>query len=330
MLSTGGCACAAATHLLAASSSPHRQHTCQLRTNSSIGHQLTSARPWLSTHPRLQHAPLMLLAAPASKRHIDAVAVCRWLMLVSLIRDEVLLEVSFAAIWLAVAHQANKRTAQQQQQQNQGTTGAVKQPSDLPALSGQQQQPQPAQQLSAATLLLVKWLLFRLLLVGSTFSATYLCGQDPALGSCWKTLAAHGLPHAFTRWAAQVSAQVAWSRAHTCLHAPFSQYSMLASALQLPGTLLSQDTSASCTLCACACCQLLLLQVAPGPARPGGSCSSRSHPAGAASGFPGARVCPSPAARNSDRPAGLAAAAAAVWAREPGQYSGSSAVLLAA
>lgn len=118
-------------------------------------------------------------------------------MLVSLLRDEVLLEVSFAAIWLAVAHQANKRTAQQQQQQ--GTTGAGKQPSELTALSAQQQQPQPAQQLSAATLLLVKWLLFRLLLVGSTFSATYLCGPDPALGSCWKTLAAHGLPHTFTR-----------------------------------------------------------------------------------------------------------------------------------
>jgi hypothetical protein len=122
----------------------------------------------------------------------DAAAVGWLLMLLSLTRDEVLLEVSFAAIWLAIAHQANKRAAAQQQQQSD------KQQLDLSSLSGEQ--PQPAQQLSAATLLLVKWLLFRLLLVGSTFSATYLCGQDPALGSCWKTLAAHGLPHTFTRW----------------------------------------------------------------------------------------------------------------------------------
>lgn len=97
-------------------------------------------------------------------------------------RDEVLLEVSFAAIWLAVVHQANKQSAQQAQQ-----------PQD-------EQQPLHAgQQLSTAVLMLPKWLLFKLLMVTSTFSAAYLCGQDPALHSCWKTLVAHGLPHAATR-----------------------------------------------------------------------------------------------------------------------------------
>lgn len=97
-------------------------------------------------------------------------------------RDEVLLEVSFAAIWLAVVHQANKQSAQQAQQ-----------PQD-------EQQPLHAgQQLSIAVLMLPKWLLFKLLMVTSTFSAAYLCGQDPALHSCWKTLVAHGLPHAATR-----------------------------------------------------------------------------------------------------------------------------------
>ena len=98
-------------------------------------------------------------------------------------RDEVLLEVSFAAIWLAVVHQANKQSAQQEQQHQQD----------------EQQPPHAGQQLSTAVLLLPKWLLFRLLMVTSTFSAAYLCGQDPALHSCWKTLVAHGLPHAATR-----------------------------------------------------------------------------------------------------------------------------------
>lgn len=89
-------------------------------------------------------------------------------------RDEVLLEVTFAAIWLAVAHRAHRRA--------------------------QQQHMLSAQRLKEATLLLVKWLLFRLLLLTSSFSATYLCGPDPGLSSCWKTLLAHGLPHAATRW----------------------------------------------------------------------------------------------------------------------------------
>lgn len=94
-------------------------------------------------------------------------------------RDEVLLEVSFAAIWLAVAHRASRQSAQQDGAQPPHAAGG--------------------QQLSAAVLMLPRWLLFRLLLITSTFSAAYLCGQDPSLRSCWKTLAAHGLPHAATR-----------------------------------------------------------------------------------------------------------------------------------
>jgi Flp pilus assembly protein TadB len=110
-------------------------------------------------------------------------------------RDEVMLEVSFAAIWLAVAHRTNQRSQQQQEQDLQHSRL-----SQLTSLKDpRQQQQQAAQRLNTAALLLFKWLLFRLLLVTSTFSATYLCGQDPVLQSCWKTVAAHGLPHALTR-----------------------------------------------------------------------------------------------------------------------------------
>lgn len=104
--------------------------------------------------------------------------------------DEVLLEVAFAAIWLAVAHQINKKAQQQQE------AAAARQAHD----DGPSHPATQHQQLSTVTLMLLKWLLFRLLLVTSTLSATHLCGRDPVLSSCWKTILAHGLPHAATRW----------------------------------------------------------------------------------------------------------------------------------
>jgi hypothetical protein len=133
------------------------------------------------------------LTIPCSLRvqHVSASV----LALFSSCRDEVLLEVSFAAIWIAVAHRTNQRMQQQQDQDPQHSRL-----SQLTSLTDpKQQQQQTAQHLNTATLLLCKWLLFRLLLVTSTFSATYLCGQNPVLQSCWKTIAAHGLPHVFTR-----------------------------------------------------------------------------------------------------------------------------------
>jgi hypothetical protein len=109
--------------------------------------------------------------------------------------DEVLLEVSFAAIWLAIAHQASKKAQQQQDLHQQQEAAAAQQAhGDEPSHSNS-----PHQQLSTVSLMLSKWLLFRLLLVTSTLSASHLCGRDPVLSSCWKTVLAHGLPHAATR-----------------------------------------------------------------------------------------------------------------------------------
>jgi len=123
--------------------------------------------------------------------------------------DEVLLELSFAAIWLAMAHSCNKNAHQQQQQE--AATG------QLPHLPGLNQHPQPSQRLSGMAVLLCKWLLFRLLLVTSTFSATLVCGRDPVLASCFKTLVAHGQPHATTRYVRHVCCSVNTQPAHASL-----------------------------------------------------------------------------------------------------------------
>jgi hypothetical protein len=103
------------------------------------------------------HAATHLRAVPASARS-----------------DDILLEVTFASVWLAAALQssAKRRNAWREYQ---------------------------LEHLSTPVLLLLKWVLFKLLLINSTFSASMVCATAPGLTDCYRALVAHGQPTALTR-----------------------------------------------------------------------------------------------------------------------------------
>jgi hypothetical protein len=88
--------------------------------------------------------------------------------------DDILLEVTFAATWLAAVLQSA-------------------------ALRRNTWQEYHLEHLSTPVLMLLKWVLFKLLLISATFSAGEVCAAAPALHDCYRALAAHGQPTALTR-----------------------------------------------------------------------------------------------------------------------------------
>ena len=104
-----------------------------------------------------------------------------------------LLEVTFACIWLSLSMltDAQHQPVQQQEEVTQDDAEHLQQQREEAATKGQQAAQQPAA-------LLLRWLLFKLLLLTSSTKALSACVSARGLAECYSVLAAHGQPHSLT------------------------------------------------------------------------------------------------------------------------------------
>jgi hypothetical protein len=92
-------------------------------------------------------------------------------------RDAILLEMTFISIWLSLSLP------------------------QAPQLREEQEQPQPQQQPQQQrppAVLLLRWLLFKVLLVSGSMKATVVCPAAPSWAECFRAMAAQGHPHGMT------------------------------------------------------------------------------------------------------------------------------------
>ncbi|WIA34659.1 hypothetical protein OEZ86_012974 [Tetradesmus obliquus] len=111
--------------------------------------------------------------------------------------DAVLLEVTFACIWLSLSMltDTQHQPVQQQEEVTQDDAEHLQQQREEAAAKDQQAAQQPAA-------LLLRWLLFKLLLLTSSAKALTACVSARGLAECYSVLAAHGQPHSLT-WLSQ-------------------------------------------------------------------------------------------------------------------------------
>lgn len=134
------------------------------------------------------HSPLLIhWAQLLSVRQVQQLGATANLRLRHACRDAILLEVTFACIWLAASRSKQCQTSS-------SCNAQIDELQDPPVAAGSQKNATGVE----PALLFLRWLLFKWLLLSSISMATVVCAAVGDLASCYRAMLAQGQPHLLT------------------------------------------------------------------------------------------------------------------------------------